>query len=301
MASPFERSALEAYPSKTAWDAVATEILGSMLERWHLTDAHVFPATAAAVVAAVRRPDGSAAALKIGFPHEEAIWEAAVLAALPAGLAPAVLDQDAWSWAMLLERLDPGTTLTDAGVPVLDAIGIGADLHRRIAAAPPPAGVPTLAEQYRPFVDRLAGDAAASLLQESGLADGAAQTAIEEFGRLCATAPAEVLLHGDLNPGNVLHHGSGWRVIDPKPVVGDSAFDTFSLVRDLLPDTGAREQVAELTDAACAAAGVDATRALEWIRVRATLSAFWNLEDGFIDAGRRDAELVHSAEDLLGR
>ncbi|MFC0681397.1 aminoglycoside phosphotransferase family protein [Lysobacter korlensis] len=300
MASPFERSAIDAYPTKPAWDAVATEILGSMLDRWHLSEAHVFPATAAAVVAAVRRQDGSPAVLKIGFPHEEAIWEAVLLDGLPADLAPSVLDQDAWSWAMLLERLDPGTTLADAGIPDIEAVGIGAELHRRLLAAPPPSGVPALAEQYRPFVDRLAEDAAGALLRDAGVAEGAGNEAIDEFDRLCRTAPAQALLHGDLNPGNILRHGDGWRIIDPKPALGDPAFDTFSLVRDLMTDTGSPTKLAELTEAAVSAAGVDLERAIRWIRVRGILSAFWNLEDGLADDGRRDVELAWSAEDLLG-
>lgn len=300
MAVPFERSAIDAYPSKQAWDAAATELLGSMLERWHLADAHIFPATAAAVVASVRRSDASPAVLKIGYPHPEGIWEAVALDALPAGLGPAVLEQDGWTWAMLIERLDPGTGLSDAGLPALEAAGIGAELHRRFSAAPPPSGVPAVAEQYRPFVDRLSTDDAAAALREAGLSTHAAATASEEFDRLCATAPSEVLLHGDLNPSNVLRHGSRWRIVDPKPAVGDAAFDTFSLVRDLLADTGSRKRLAGLTEAASRAAGVDRDRALRWIRVRSVLSAFWNGEDGLLDAARRDAALAHSAEELLG-
>jgi streptomycin 6-kinase len=238
--------------------------------------------------------------LKIGYPHEEGIWEAAVLEALPANLGPAVLEQNAWTWAMLLERLDPGTNLLDAGLPVLDAVAIGAELHRRVAATPPPPGVPTLADQYRPFVDRLADDRAAGLLVEAGLPASAAASALSEFGELCASTPATSLLHGDLNPTNVLRHESGWRILDPKPAVGDAAFGTFSLVRDLLADTGSEEQLAELTGTAARIAGVNRDRALRWTRMRGILSAFWNAEDGLLDAARHDAELALNAQELLG-
>ncbi|MDQ4138525.1 MAG: phosphotransferase, partial [Actinomycetota bacterium] len=156
-------------------------------------------------------------------------------------------------------------------------------------------------EQYRPFVDRLAEDSAVAFLRHTELPEGAGAAAIEEFDRLCETAPARLLLHGDLNPSNVLLHGATWRIIDPKPAVGDPAFDTFSLVRDLLLDTGSREQLAELMDVAAGVAVIDPDRALRWIVMRGTLSAFWNLEDGLADAGRRDADLVLSAADLLGR
>ena len=45
----------------------------------------------------------------------------------------------------------------------------------------------------------------------------------------------QVLLHQDLHGGNVLRHGGDWVAIDPKPLVGDPAFDVASLVRDRRP------------------------------------------------------------------
>jgi streptomycin 6-kinase len=45
------------------------------------------------------------------------------------------------------------------------------------------------------------------------------------------SASRRVLLHGDFNPGNVLSWGDGrWAVIDPKPMIGDPAYDPWPLV-----------------------------------------------------------------------
>ena len=41
-----------------------------------------------------------------------------------------------------------------------------------------------------------------------------------------------MLLHQDFHGGNVLRDADGWRAIDPKPLVGDPAFDGASLLRD---------------------------------------------------------------------
>jgi streptomycin 6-kinase len=298
---PFESAPIEAYPAKTAWDAVAAELFGTMLERWHLSDAQMFPATAAAVVASVRRADRTPAVLKIGFPHPEAQWEAFALDALPRDLAPAVLEQDVWTWAMLLERLEPGTSLLDAGLPVLDAVRVGADLHRRIIGATLPDGrPPDLAEQYAPFVRKLA-EFSREALDGVGLSPVVVDEAVAEFDRLLETSPAPVLLHGDLNPGNVLRHGDGWRVIDLKPAVGDPAFDVFSLVRDLASHPESADEVAELVSVAATGAGVDGERALRWAAVRGVLSTSWVLADGLLEDARRDAGFVLAVREVLAR
>jgi streptomycin 6-kinase len=49
---------------------------------------------------------------------------------------------------------------------------------------------------------------------------------LELFGELPTTAPQAVLLHTDLHPGNVLRaQRERWLAIDPKPFIGDPAFD----------------------------------------------------------------------------
>src|SRR4026207_71064 len=58
--------------------------------------------------------------------------------------------------------------------------------------------------------------------QDAELAQ-AARPLFEELGR---TAPAQVLLATDLHAGNVLRaQREPWLVIDPKPFIGDPAYD----------------------------------------------------------------------------
>ena len=48
---------------------------------------------------------------------------------------------------------------------------------------------------------------------------------------LPSSASRRVLLHGDFNPGNVLSCGDGrWAAIDPKPMIGDPAYDPWPLL-----------------------------------------------------------------------
>jgi len=62
------------------------------------------------------------------------------------------------------------------------------------------------------------------------------QALLDEAVEFLATAPPTVeddaLLHQDLHGGNILSSERGWLAIDPKPLVGERAFDVASLLRD---------------------------------------------------------------------
>ncbi len=83
----------------------------------------------------------------------------------------------------------------------------------------------------------------------------------------------DVLPHGDLHPGNVLHTDGGRRsvAIDPRPCIGDPAMDLTDLVM-----VGARSE-AEIRDRcsefAAAVEVVEATRLWRWCGIFAPLAA----------------------------
>jgi len=66
------------------------------------------------------------------------------------------------------------------------------------------------------------------------------QALLDEAVEFLATAPPTVeddaLLHQDLHGGNILSSERGWLAIDPKPLVGERAFDVASLLRDRRDD-----------------------------------------------------------------
>src|SRR5688572_29034049 len=95
--APFELSPIDAYASRQAWDATAAELVGTMLNRWHLTPQQAYTGGEAAAVLAVTTSDGTHAVLKVGYPHVESVWEAVGLESWGAPLAPRVLRQDAWT------------------------------------------------------------------------------------------------------------------------------------------------------------------------------------------------------------
>ncbi|MBU1588999.1 MAG: aminoglycoside phosphotransferase family protein, partial [Actinobacteria bacterium] len=223
---PFEETAIDAYPSKAAWDAAAAELVSTMLRRWNLTAGEAFVGGEAASVLRVTTDDGGTAVLKVGFPHVEGIWEAVALEGWGPALAPRVLRQDAWTWALLLEDVRPGIPLLRYQVPAQDALRSAARLYEVTSTRQIPERLPRLQESMRPFLDKALSRLRQHLplLGENG---GVLEAGLETFAALLEISPRDSFLHGDYNPGNVISSDRGWRVIDPKPMRGDAAFDLW--------------------------------------------------------------------------
>lgn len=171
-------------------------------------------------IGVVRRADGSDAILKITVPHAEARHEGDALRAWAGDAAVHLLAASEDGFALLLERAVPGESLwslpVDAGNAVACAVG------RRLWRTPEP-GAPfvrldDMVARWRGQIPSQAPGQGYSRL----MIDAALQLACE----LVAGSPAPRLLHGDLHPGNILAaRRAPWLAIDPKPVVGDPAYD----------------------------------------------------------------------------
>lgn len=171
-------------------------------------------------VAPVECRDGSEAILKIGLPHPEARFEAHALRVLDGDGAVRLLRASDDGFSLLLERCRPGMALWD--VPAEDADAIAATLLARLWHPPGPDApfdsVTDTVAGWLHDMPRIAG--------ASGYGADVAARAVACGQLLAASQPPEVLLHGDFHPGNVLaSQREPWLVIDPKPFVGDPAFD----------------------------------------------------------------------------
>jgi streptomycin 6-kinase len=293
----FETTAIGAYPSRTRWDASAADLVSTMLERWHLTAGEAFVGGEAASVLRVTTRDGRAAVLKVGFPHVEAVWEAVALESWGAQLAPEVLRQDAWTWSILLERVEPGIPLSKHELPAEQALAIAAGLYGELLKTQPPPGLPTLAE----IVGQYATDAQARLPQQRQSLVNLGVLELVEQGLalsrdLADCDGASAMLHGDFNPGNILSAADGgWRVIDPKPMLGDPEFELFPLIEQLgapwsRPDPAAT--ISAQLQLASRAAGVDAAKTALWAFARAAYNVCWYLDDA------NDAAATAAAREL---
>jgi streptomycin 6-kinase len=208
-------------PERAAWLNRLLDNVQNMQRQWSLTIGAPFDGAEVsyAWVAPVVLPDGTPAVLKLAMPHMEGTHELHALRFWNGNPTVQLLDADEEHGAMLLERCEPGTALRVLPEAEQDLV-IAAVLRRlwRSPSAPHP---------FRPL------SAMTEYWSYETLADVACwpDTALVHeglhlFQELPRTAPVEVLLATDLHAGNILRsHREPWLVIDPKPFIGDPAYD----------------------------------------------------------------------------
>lgn len=223
-------------------------------------------------VSRVSLPDGTAAVLKLGMPHMEAEHEIAGLRFWSGRPMVRLLDANEQLNAMLLEACIPGTPLSDAAPRVQDVV-IGGVL-RELRLRPPPTET-----SIRPLSAMLDQWASETLADESSWPDhGVVSAGLELFRELPRTAPEEVLLFTDLHAGNVLRaERAAWLAIDPKPFVGDPAYDAtqhlFNCADRMRADP--MRTIAEVADEA----GLSRERVRLWTFARAAAEPRSNWRD----------------------
>jgi streptomycin 6-kinase len=238
-----------------AWVDALPQRCEQLARLWRLTLGEPFPHGSTSRVLAVRREDGTPAVLKISPDAQIVAAEAAALTAWEGtSVTPSLLART--SDALLLEHVAPGTRVRDgAQRPTPRQVAeLVTPLHRPV----PEGRFPPLAQRLR-FIFALAA--------RRGLDRGLLNRGLAASLALAAESPQTTLLHGDLHTGNVLWRGDGGLVaIDPRPCVGDPAFDLVDWV--LEGDVAPPEQAQRIA----AATGLDAQRLLAWARATAVLT-----------------------------
>ncbi|MFI1286058.1 aminoglycoside phosphotransferase family protein [Streptomyces sp. NPDC020858] len=262
------------------------------LERWELRRTGAVMHGVTALVLPVERADGSAAVLKLVSVDEESVGEPVALRAWGGDGCVRLLEHDAPTGTLLLERLDGERDLSVlARRDARQAVQVVGELLARLTAVEAPAGLRGL------------GEMAAGMLAEVPRA--LAQLVDERDRRMlrdCAAAVAEVagepgdrLLHWDLHYGNVLAGDrEPWLAIDPKPLAGDPGFELMPAIINNFREEDVRWRFDLLTEVV----GVDRERARAWTLGRVLQNCLWDVEDG--EEGL-DEEQLAVGELLLGR
>jgi streptomycin 6-kinase len=210
-----------AMPERVAWLARLPDILRELQRRWSLAFGVPFEGddVSCAWVAPVRLADGTTAVLKVGMPHMEGEHEIEGLRFWDGDPTVRLLEADDDAGAMIIERCQPGTRLRSLPEPVQDVVIAG--LLRRLWRSPAPP------HAFRPLSMMLEHWGAETMTQAARWPDiGLVREGLALFRELPETANENVLLATDLHAGNVLRsQREPWLVIDPKPFVGDPAYD----------------------------------------------------------------------------
>jgi streptomycin 6-kinase len=203
-------------------------------------------------------PEGTPAVLKLVYPHRESEHEADALELWDGEGAVRLLARDDERLALLLERCEPGTYLSERAQD--EALDVLIGLLPRLWK---PACAP-----FRPLAEEAAWwlEALPSGWEDAGrpYERRLLEAALDALGELAPTQGEQVLVHQDLHGENVLAaQREPWLAIDPKPLAGEREFALASIVRSFeLGET--RDDVLHRLDRLSAELGLDRERARGW-------------------------------------
>jgi len=262
------------------WIARMPDLLGELTERWSLQlGAPYEPGGMCSWVAPALNADGDELVLKLGIRHFEAEHEIEGLRFWDgdgtARLHDAYTTDD--TCVLLLERCVPGASLKQL-FPEAEQDEVIARLLHRLWKEPP-AGHP-----FRPLQSMCDqwGEGLAEQIERhpDKLDSGLAQAGLQAFRSYAGTADRHVLLCTDLHGDNVLAaQREPWLVIDPKPYVGDPAYDAVQhmlngMDRLEADPRGLCQRMAHLLD-------VDEKRVTTWLFARCVQESYadsdWSL------------------------
>ena len=250
-------------PERTAWLDRLPDAVRDLECRWSMTVGSPFAGqdVSCAWVAPVTLANGMGAILKLGMPHMEGEQELQGLRFWNGDPTVHLLESDDELGAMLIERCVPGTALR--ALPESDQDLVIASLLGRLWRAP------SASYAFRPLsalTDYWSDETLAAIGQRPDT--GLIREGLRLLAELARTAPREVLLATDLHAGNVLRsEREPWLVIDPKPFVGDPAYDATQHLfnceaRLRLDPVGTIRRIADLLE-------VDRERVRLWMFARA--------------------------------
>jgi streptomycin 6-kinase len=247
-------------PGGSAWLERLPQLVADCAERWSLTVGDPFEPAHISLVVPARLPDGTAAVLKLNFPEPESEHEADALAHWRGEGAVRLLADDHERRALLVERCSPGTTLWELPDEEEANRIAAAVLQRLWRPVPHKHPFRLLAHEAARWADEFRMFPIERALRDRGIA----------YARdLASTQEDLVLLHQDFHGGNVLRaEREPWLAIDPKPLVGERAFDAASLLRDrrdeLTSDPRPRRRLRRRLDQLAADLGLDRERMRGW-------------------------------------
>lgn len=265
------------YPERLQWLDALPGVISEIASEWglELGDPYL-PGGQCAWVAPARGPTGEELVLKVGWRHREAEHEADALRFWNGEGAVRCFSTRSLNdtTALLLERCMPGAQLGEA-LPEPEQDAVIAGLMRRLWSREPPEVEPfgSLTQMCDLWAEWFELDFETD---HRGLDPGLAREGMAMLRELPRGADRRVLLCTDLHAGNVLSsQREPWLVIDPKPFVGDPAFEPvqhmFNCEERLASDPERlSRRMAELLD-------LDAERVRLWLFARCVQESIHHL------------------------
>ncbi|MFE4195449.1 aminoglycoside phosphotransferase family protein [Paenarthrobacter sp. NPDC056912] len=272
------------------WLASLPGLISEALERWDLyvdlaPGAEPWNGHGALVVPVLR--DGSPAALKIAFPHEEALVERHALTLWDGRGAVRLLAADSVSCSMLLERLDSSRWLQDA--PMDEARDVWGSIMRELSITPDDRpewrGFEHVAATAERWSDELPAEWERQDRPFPRWLLEAALEVCQTRGAVGRRSGKDVLVHTDLHFMNILATSGEdqalrgrYLAIDPQPQIGEAEFAVAPILWNRItelprnnPAAGLRERCHDFS----LAANLDPEAARQWSIAREVDNALW--------------------------
>ena len=259
------RSWLEALPRLT--ERLAAD--------WHLSRGRPFPDLSYSYVLPATRADGTACVLKLCFPEEEQLSGIEALRIWGGHGAVRLLEASPADCAVLLERIEPGTSLADiAEIDEDKATFIAADLMATLwRPEPGDAGLLSLERWFRDLLEHRSRHGGAGRFSPALFSRAEDVTA-----ELLASTAEPVVLHGDLHHFNILESKrDGWLAIDPKGLAGDRCFEIAAFLRN--PEQLPPAVLSRRLDIFADRLALDRHRLRQWCFAEAMLNACWSHDE----------------------
>lgn len=177
--------------------------------------------------------------------------------------------------ALLLEQAIPGTQLKEKHILIKDTIQIYAQVINSLNNHMPINNNYIHVSEWCKVINNIHDERISK-----HLVDKALQLRLS----LLNTVPEEHLCHGDLHLENIIQQESNWLVIDPKGIIGETAFEAaaFDLLNEneMQDDTAIVQlKISDRVNQLSGELGISAERLLSWIFLRMIISAQWFVED----------------------
>lgn len=186
-----------------------------------------------------------------------------------------VIDFDKQHNALLLEQAIPGYLLK-AHHPrnIKDTMTIYSEVIKALADQTQPNSHSIHASKWCEAIDRI---------KSKRIENRLIKKAKELRVYLLNSAENEYLCHGDLHLENIIQHGKKWVSIDPKGILGETAFEaaTFDLIdeSEWTELETVQDKIITRINWLASALEIDKNRLLAWVFLRTIISAQWFIED----------------------
>lgn len=217
-------------------------------------------------------------------------WATTVFAELTDGPLMTEDDVDGTALqALLVERILPGTSLAEC-LPEPERDEVVATFLRATWSVEPPKVLRPLVELTELWSAEFDAALAASKSGLGKLESGVARAGVELFRELGRGTDDPAMLCTDLHAENVLadsSHPRAWRLIDPKPYVGDRCYDAL---QHMLNCERLHQDPVGLIDRLASMLDLDPRRLRQWMFARGVIESQWS--DRYVGVVETLAETV---------